>query len=110
MHQLSTDIRSCIDECTRCYQICLSTSMLHCLEAGGKHVEPAHFRLITACAELCRAAAHVMLTGTEHHRRVCSACAEICEACATDCERIGDMQDCVDACRRCAASCRKMAA
>lgn len=110
MHQLSPEIRSCIDECLRCYQTCLSTAMSHCLEAGGAHVEPAHFRLMTACAEICRTAAHFMLIGTEHHRHLCRECAEICTECATDCERIGDMQECVDACRRCASSCQDMAA
>ena len=110
MHHLSEDMRACIEACTRCHQTCLSTAMHHCLEAGGPHVEPRHFRLMAACAEICRAAAEIMLIGVEQHKRVCAACAEICDACAADCERIGDMQDCVDACRRCAESCRAMAA
>jgi len=49
--------------------------MTHCLETGGKHVEPARFRPMMACAEIC----------TE---------------CATDCERLGGMDDCVQACKR----------
>ncbi|WP_221939008.1 four-helix bundle copper-binding protein [Mycobacterium sp. KBS0706] len=65
---------------------------------------------LAACADICRSAADIMLIGSEHHRRVCAACAEICDACAADCERVGEMQDCVDACRRCSESCRAMAA
>src|SRR3546814_7193918 len=78
--------------------------------SGGKHTEPKHFRLMLACAEICRTAAHFMLLESAHHKHVCRECAEICEECAEDCERLGDMSNCVDACRRCADSCRKMAA
>ena len=110
MHQLSKDMKACIEECLRCYQACLGTAMTHCLESGGKHTEPQHFRLMMSCAEICRTAAHFMLLNSPHHRHVCGECAEICQECARDCERIGDMQECVEASRRCAESCRKMAA
>lgn len=110
MHTQSSELRSCIDECMRCYSTCLSTAMNHCLEAGGKHVEPDHFRLMSACAEICRTSAAMMLIGSEHHKKTCAVCADICEACAKDCERIGDMDECTLACRKCAASCRSMAA
>jgi len=105
---LSADLQACIEECLRCYQTCLGTAMGYCLEQGGRHVAPEHFRLMMACAEICRAAAHVMLTGNDLHRRTCAACAEICEACAEDCAKLGGMEACVTACRRCAESCRKM--
>ena len=65
--------------------------MSHCLEQGGKHVEPTHFRLMMPCGEICRTSAQFMLTGTPHHKRTCRECAEICEECSRDCERIGDM-------------------
>jgi len=110
MKHLDRGVQACIDECLGCYQACLGTAMSHCLEMGGKHVEPQHFRLMLACAEICRTAAHFMLMNSNHHKHVCAECAEICLRCADDCERIGDMKECVDACRRCAASCREMAA
>lgn len=109
-HDLSPDMRACIDACLDCYKACLSTSMHHCLEVGGEHTEPKHFRLMAACAEICRTSAHFMLVGSDHHRHVCRECAEICTECAEDCERLGGMDECVHACRRCAESCRKMAA
>jgi hypothetical protein len=110
MHQIPAEMAACIKECQACYATCLGTAMTHCLEAGGEHVAPQHFRLIMACAEICQTSAHFMLLMSPLHKQTCRICAEICEECARDCERLGDMQECVDACRRCAESCRRMAA
>src|SRR4051795_9918201 len=107
---MAADMNRCIETCLSCYKTCLGMAMNHCLELGGKHVEPAHFRLMMECAEICRTSAHFMLIGTPHHKLTCRACAEICEECAKSCEQVGDMQECVDQCRRCAESCRRMAA
>lgn len=109
MQQLSSEMKSCLEACQRCHAVCLQTSMQHCLEVGGKHVEPEHFRLISACAEVCRTAAALMLIGWEHHGAQCGICAQLCEDCARDCERIGGMEECVAACRACAKECRTMA-
>ena len=105
----SKEMQACIDECLRCYQICLGTALTHSLEAGGKHVEPQHFRLMMACAEICRTSAHFMLLDTQHHKHVCKECAEICTECAKDSDRVGGMDGCVTACKRCAESCNAMA-
>lgn len=107
---ISEEMMRCIETCLSCYRTCLSTAMNHCLVAGGQHTEPNHFRLMMACAEICRAAAHVMLINSPHHKGICRQCADICADCARDCERIGDMDACVAACRACAESCRQMAA
>jgi hypothetical protein len=82
--------------------------MHHCLETGGQYVEPRHFRLMTACAEICRTSAALMLIRSPSHLLQCDLCAKVCEDCATDCERIGGMADCVAACRACAKECRQM--
>lgn len=110
MNEMETRMRECVEACLNCYSVCLHAAMNHCLETGGEHTEPEHFRLMMACAEMCRTSAHFMLIGTEHHRHTCRECAEICTQCAEDCERIGDMEACVKACRQCAESCRAMAA
>jgi hypothetical protein len=110
MHQVSPEMQACIDTCLKCYATCLGTAMNHCLEAGGQYTQRRHFRLMMACAEICRTSAHFMLIGTPHHKHTCRECAEICAECATECERLGDMDECVRACRACAESCRKMAA
>lgn len=106
----SEDMTRCIEICMSCYQTCLGTAMNHCLQTGGEHVEPKHFRLMMACAEICRTAAHFMLINTPHHRHICGECAEICTECAQDCARVGGMDECVAMCRSCAESCRAMAA
>ena len=84
--------------------------MNHCREGGGAHTAPPHFRLMMACAEICRTSAHFMLIGTPHHRHTCAECAEICRECAANCEEVGDMDRCVTACSQCAEICAKMAA
>ena len=106
---LSAEMQACIDACLKCHATCLGMAMNHCLETGGEHVAPPHFRLMMACAEICRTSAAFMLMGTDLHRKTCGLCAEICEQCARDCERLEGMEDCVAACRKCAEECRRMA-
>lgn len=110
MQHHSPEMQACIEACLRCHRTCLGMAMNHCLQAGGKHVAPDHFKLMIACAELCRTSADVMLIGTDLHKHVCRACAEVCEACAASCEGLDGMEECVQACRHCAQSCREMAA
>ncbi|HET6468414.1 MAG TPA: four-helix bundle copper-binding protein [Geminicoccaceae bacterium] len=110
MQHLDAHLQECIDHCLACHTVCLATASRHCLEVGGRHTEPEHFRLMLACAEICRTSAAFMALGLELHRRTCAVCAEVCEQCARSCEEVGDMDECVQACRRCAESCREMAA
>lgn len=110
MHKLSDDMNACIEACLSCQVACYGMAMNHCLDAGGRHVEPEHFRLMVECAESCAAAARFMMIGSDRHKEICRICAELCEACAASCEALGDMQECVDACRCCAEHCRRMAA
>lgn len=105
----SSAMQHCIDDCLHCYRTCLQTAMNHCLETGGKHTEPEHFRLMMNCADICRTAAEFMLSSSPLHGPVCVACAEVCNACAQSCEQIGEMDECVQACRACTDSCRQMA-
>jgi hypothetical protein len=102
-------MQSCIDACDRCHRVCFQTAMNHCLEMGGKHVEPEHFRLMINCAEICQTSVNFQLSNSRFQYRLCEVCAEICEACAMDCEKIGGMDECVEVCRECAKSCREMA-
>jgi hypothetical protein len=84
-------------------------AMIHCLETGGDHVRPQHFRLMMDCAIVCESAADLMSHKSQFHHQLCGLCAEVCEACAADCEKLDGMEDCVAACRACAASCGAMA-
>jgi hypothetical protein len=107
---LSEEVRACIDACHACSTICLSDATGHCLEKGGRHTEPAHFRLVLDCADICATAARFMARNSEHHPHICRECAEICRACADSCRQFGEMDECVAACTRCAESCERMAA
>src|SRR5947208_9406441 len=106
----TAEMSECIEHCTLCHKTCLEMAMNRCLETGGKHVEPEHFRLMMNCAEICQTSANFMLSGSDLHNLTCGVCAEVCRRCAEDCERVGGMQECVDACRRCADTCAQMAA
>jgi len=112
-HQLSSEMRDCIANCTDCHTICVET-VTHCLEMGGKHAEASHIRELLDCAQACSTSADFMLRGSDLHAGTCSVCADACDHCAESCERIADgdelMLRCAEMCRRCAESCRRMAA
>src|SRR5882672_9547404 len=106
---MSEDVQRCVELCLDCYWTCKQTAMNHCLETGGEHVAPEHFRLMINCAEICRTAADFLLSSSRLFPQVCAACAEICDDCALSCENLGDMERCVRACRACSQSCRALA-
>jgi hypothetical protein len=109
MNQFSVETRNSMEEALRCHAVCLATGMTQCLETGGDHVKPQHFRLMIDCAAACQFAADMMAHKSQFHRQSCLLCAEICETCAKDCEGMTGMEACVAACRACAQSCRTMA-
>lgn len=107
-HPLSPEIAACIEQCDQCYRICLAMATGHCLEKGGHHIDPEHLRTMLVCAEICRSAAYVMISGSSLHRQVCAVCADICDACITSCRELDDMEACIHACERCKNSCEAM--
>jgi hypothetical protein len=108
VHSFDTITSDCIDACLDCHKTCLGTAMTHCLEEGGEHARPQHFKLMIDCAAICTTAADFMLHKSRFHKQLCHLCAEICETCAADCERLGGMDDCAAACRKCAEACGAM--
>lgn len=104
----SPELIRCIEACESCHRICLHTAMNYCLEQGGEHVEPGHFRTMFVCAEVCRTTADAMLVSFSYHEVLCEACSRVCRECAETCERVGELEECVEACRRCAASCERV--
>ena len=104
----SAEMMRCIEACETCHRLCLHMATNHCLESGGEHLEPDHFRTMLVCADMCRATADAMLSSFTYHEVLCTACSRICDECAESCERVGDMDECVNACRRCAESCNRM--
>jgi hypothetical protein len=109
MHAFDRKMTECIDACLDCHKVCLGLAMTHCLETGGGHMKPQHFRLMFDCATICATTADFMMHKSQFHREMCGLCANICEACATDCEKLDGMDECVEACIACAKSCAAMA-
>ncbi|MCK0512602.1 four-helix bundle copper-binding protein [Aromatoleum buckelii] len=105
---LSPEMLACIELCRRCQMVCLSMATGHCLEKGGRHVEPEHLRTMIVCAEICQTAANVMATNSTLHRQVCAVCADICDACISSCRDLDEMEECIFACERCKNSCEAM--
>jgi len=112
-HQINSDMRECIANCSDCHNTCVETAV-HCLEMGDDHSTSHHIGLLLDCAQICATSADFMLRGSALHARTCGLCAEICEQCADECEQMagGDetMLRCAESCRRCAKTCREMAA
>lgn len=109
MEAIAPTHQTCIEACLRCYSTCFGMAMGHCLETGGHHVAPPHFRIMVACAEICRTAAHFMLMRSKHAVHLCRECAEICDQCASECDGMEGMEACARQCRSCAEACRAMA-
>jgi len=110
IHEIAPELERCIDECMRCYAVCVSTAQ-YCLQQGGAHAEPSHVRVLLDCAEICRTSADYMLRGSDLHHETCRVCAVICTRCAEACSLMADdaiMTQCAEASRRCAESCRDM--
>jgi len=113
-HQMQTsmEMERAINDSLDCYRAC-SQTISHCLEMGGKHVEPGHIRLLMDCENICALSALYMARGSQFHPEVCGICADICDRCAQSCLEVDPndsmMQQCADACRTCAQSCRVMA-
>lgn len=103
------DMQDCIDACTNCYQACQQTALTHCLQMGGRHVAPGHFRLMIDCAEICRTSAALQLAASPFSARLCALCADVCHACAESCRELDGMEDCLQACEHCENTCREMA-
>lgn len=108
MTATTTQMQECIDNCGKCHAMCLSMATNFCLEKGGDHVGPGHFRLMLDCAQICAVSVDFMLRNSKHAPHVCAECADICDDCADSCRVVGDMDECVEACRACARLCRMM--
>lgn len=108
---LEQRMEQCIEACLACRRVCVETTT-HCLQAGGRHAEAEHIRLLQDCVQICGTSADFMLRGSPLHGATCRACAEVCRACATECARFEDdetMLGCAKACGECAESCEDMA-
>lgn len=112
-HQISSEIRNCIDNCLKCHSICMET-VNHCLKKENEHSDSKHINILLDCAQICQTSADFMLRTSSLHSKTCGVCALACDNCAQDCAKIGKdddlMKECAKICRDCAESCKTMAA
>ena len=57
MRAFSQQEQDCVEAALYCHKTCLGMAMTHCLDEGGEHVAPQHFRLMIDCAAICATAA-----------------------------------------------------
>lgn len=109
--QFSDEMRRCIDDCTRCHQVCLTTAG-HALRHGAGENTNHMIRVLSDCVEICQTSANFMLRGSPNHKHTCGLCARICRECETACREFDDpvLQKCADVAGQCAESCGAMAA
>lgn len=105
---LARELLDCIEQCKRCHLVCLAMATGHCLQQGGRHTEPEHFKTMLVCADVCQTAANVMIMNSTLHRQMCAVCADVCDACITSCRDLDGMDECIEACERCKTSCEAM--
>lgn len=108
--ELTTEMERCIRDCLECYRVCVDTAINHQLGVVGREMEPAHIRLLLACAEICQTTANLVQSGSPLHKPTCRVAAKLCRRCASECERLGELEECVRASRHCADSCQRVAA
>lgn len=111
-HDMSAEMRTCLEACNACREDCLVT-LAHCIEKGGPLAAPRHLETLLDCVAICETAGSFLARGSERHGRVCGACATICRDCEASCRNMADggtLRRCAEACARCAESCERMAA
>ena len=82
------DMKTCINQCRACEQVCLET-LAHCLQQGGKHGEAVLINALLDCIQLCGSCADLMTRNSPLHAEHCLLCAEACRRCAEACEAVG---------------------
>jgi hypothetical protein len=108
-HAFSRQVADCMEALGHCHATCLSTAAVHCLESGGEHVRPQHFRLMLDCAAACAFAADALARKSQFHNRICALAGDIATTCGRDCEALGGMEACAAACRETARLCAEVA-
>jgi hypothetical protein len=79
------------------------------VNAGLKTISQAHRDLLIQCAEVCRAKAHQIISGSGDLPDHLLNCVAICDRCAEACEQVDGMEECGAVCRWCAKACRDLA-
>ena len=70
MQAFSRQEQDCVEAALHCHKTCLGMAMTHCLDEGGEHVAPQHFRLMIDCAAICATAADFIMHKSQFHRQM----------------------------------------
>jgi len=114
-HEMTTQMRQCLEACTACAEICdrCADDMIGMDAHGDKELQRLCIRLCQDCADICALSTRWMSRLSPSAEQLCRTCAELCDRCAEVCERHAPHHplcgDCAAECRRCAAACREMA-
>ena len=108
--ELTNEMERCIRDCLECYRVCVDAAINHQLGVVAGYMEPAQIRLLLACAEICQTTATLVQSGSPLHKPTCRVAAKLCRRCASECERLGNLEECLRASRHCADSCQRVAA
>jgi hypothetical protein len=112
--ELSAEVRKCIEMASMCHYTCVE-GMIYSARKGcsdeAKYASPDHLRLMTDCADICKACSDIVSRGADYASLICGPCADICEKCAGSCEQFDDakLKECANLCRQCAEVCKQMA-
>ena len=114
-HQLSQQMKDCIEACWACAQICntCSDDMIGMDHKGDTQLMERCIRLCRECADICVMSAQWMSRMSPVSAPLCRLCAEVCDLCAEACEQHAPHHalcgPCAQECRQCADRCRSMA-
>lgn len=109
--EFTPETARCIDDCTRCHQVCLTASG-HALRHGGDENTNHMIRVLSDCVEACQTAANFMLRGSPNRTKACAMCADICREVVDNTVDSDDpvMQRVSEVATNCAEACEGMAA
>ena len=96
-----------VEKALACYRICLDRAATYTYELAGSHEVCTYLQRLRACAEVCRAMAHVAMVDPLSAITLANACAEICDNRAQSADAISDVSACANICRACAEACRR---
>lgn len=103
-------LQECIEQCFNCHATC-TTTVQHCLAAGGALADQSVVGVLIDCAEMAQVSASFMLRGSAYHMVTAAACAELCRTAEEACRpHSGDerLLRCAEVCAACAECCEQI--
>jgi hypothetical protein len=110
-HEISQEMRRCIEATSDCYMAC-SETLRFSLDGRAELSLPSHIRLLVDCGEILQATQNAMLRGSELSLMLAAICMEACEKLAVSCRSMNgadpQLAACAEACEETAEACRQL--